>query len=211
MATVTAGMTVSLDGFVADPQGSASRLYRDLADLRGTDYMNTAIEQTGAVVMGRRTFEMGDPDPSCQNEPRLPPREPIAERSPGRRRRRDAAFSAGRGVHVGDTGLPLEDTGALQLDVLGTEGVEETAPLAEQHRDEMCFELVEDAGSERELRGSGAVDQHVLVARSPLGLGHRGADIVHVGDQRPLPRFAVGLTSWRSAERRASVSTSGRR
>ncbi len=62
MATVTAGMTVSIDGFVADPQGSASRLYPDLADLEGTDYMNAAIEQTGAVVMGRRTFEMGDPD-----------------------------------------------------------------------------------------------------------------------------------------------------
>jgi len=62
MATVTAGMTVSLDGFVADSQGSASRLFSDLADLGDTDYMKTAIEQTGAVVMGRRTFEMGDPD-----------------------------------------------------------------------------------------------------------------------------------------------------
>jgi hypothetical protein len=29
-------------------------------------------------------------------------------------------------VHVGDTGLPLEDSGALQLDVLGTALVEET-------------------------------------------------------------------------------------
>jgi hypothetical protein len=37
-------------------------------------------------------------------------------------------------VHVGDTGLPVEDPGALQLDVLGTEVVEETAPLAEKHR-----------------------------------------------------------------------------
>jgi dihydrofolate reductase len=62
MATVNAGMTMSLDGFVSDPQGSASSLYPDLADLRVTDYMNAAIEQTGAVVMGRRTFEMGDPD-----------------------------------------------------------------------------------------------------------------------------------------------------
>jgi dihydrofolate reductase len=62
MATVTAGMTVSLDGFVSDRRGSASRLYPDLADLRGTDYMNAAIEETGAVVMGRRTFEMADPD-----------------------------------------------------------------------------------------------------------------------------------------------------
>jgi dihydrofolate reductase len=62
MATVTAGMTVSLDGFVADRQGSVAQLYPDLADLRGTDYMDAAIEETGAVVMGRRTFEMADPD-----------------------------------------------------------------------------------------------------------------------------------------------------
>lgn len=36
--------------------------YPDLADLQGTDYMDAAIEATGAVVMGRRTFEMGDRD-----------------------------------------------------------------------------------------------------------------------------------------------------
>jgi dihydrofolate reductase len=62
MAKVIVGMTLSLDGFVADQSGSASRLYPDLAALRGTDYMNALIEETGAVVMGKRTFEMGDPD-----------------------------------------------------------------------------------------------------------------------------------------------------
>ena len=62
MATVIAGMTVSLDGFVADPSGSARRLYTDLAELRRSAYMEAAIEETGAVLMGRRTFEMGDPD-----------------------------------------------------------------------------------------------------------------------------------------------------
>jgi dihydrofolate reductase len=62
MATVTAGMTMSLDGLIADRQGSASALYPDLADLQDTDYMNAAIDETGAVVMGRRTFEMADPD-----------------------------------------------------------------------------------------------------------------------------------------------------
>ncbi len=62
MATVIAGMTMSLDGFVADAQGKVGRLYPDLRDLRDTDYMNAAIEETGAVVMGRRAFEMGDPD-----------------------------------------------------------------------------------------------------------------------------------------------------
>lgn len=62
MATVTAGMTMSLDGFVEDADGSVSLLYPDLADLRDTDYMNDAVEETGAVLMGRHTFEMGDPD-----------------------------------------------------------------------------------------------------------------------------------------------------
>jgi dihydrofolate reductase len=62
MAKLIAGMTVSLDGFVADSSGSAGRLYTDLPDLRGSAYMEAAIEETGAVLMGRRTFEMGDPD-----------------------------------------------------------------------------------------------------------------------------------------------------
>lgn len=62
MARVIVGMTMSLDGFVADHSGSVERLYPDLAALRGTAYMNVLIEETGAVLMGRRTFEMGDPD-----------------------------------------------------------------------------------------------------------------------------------------------------
>ena len=53
-------MTSSLDGFVADQDGSAGRLYPDLAALRGTPYMNAMIEETGAVLMGKRTFEMAE-------------------------------------------------------------------------------------------------------------------------------------------------------
>jgi dihydrofolate reductase len=62
MTSVIAGMTTSLDGFVADAGGGVGRLYPDLAALRDTPYMRAAIERTGAVLMGRRTFEMGDPD-----------------------------------------------------------------------------------------------------------------------------------------------------
>ena len=61
MGTVIAGMTMSLDGFVADPSGHVDRLFPDLAALRGTPYMNAAIDETGAVLMGRRTFEMETP------------------------------------------------------------------------------------------------------------------------------------------------------
>ena len=53
---------MSLDGFVADREGSVARLYPDLAAFRETGYMDSEIERTGAVLMGRRTFEMGDPD-----------------------------------------------------------------------------------------------------------------------------------------------------
>ena len=62
MAKVIVGMTISLDGFVADQNGNAGRLYPDLAALQHNAYMKDAIEQTGAVLMGRRTFEMADPD-----------------------------------------------------------------------------------------------------------------------------------------------------
>ena len=40
-------------------------------------------------------------------------------------------------MHVGDTAVPREDPGPLQLDVLGTEVVEEMAAFAEEHRDEV--------------------------------------------------------------------------
>jgi dihydrofolate reductase len=62
MAKVVIGMTISLDGFVQDQSGSAARLYPDLADLRDTAYMQDAIEETGAVIMGKKAFKMGDPD-----------------------------------------------------------------------------------------------------------------------------------------------------
>jgi hypothetical protein len=48
-------MTISLDGFVAGQNGNAGRLYPDWAALRHTAYRKGAIEQTGAVLMGRRT------------------------------------------------------------------------------------------------------------------------------------------------------------
>ena len=63
MARVIAGMTVSLDGFVQDANGSTDALYPDLAELQNSAYMKALQERTGAVLMGRRTFDMaGDPD-----------------------------------------------------------------------------------------------------------------------------------------------------
>ena len=61
MTRVIAGLTVSLDGYFEDADGTFAVLYSDLeAD---SPYLKASQAETGAVLMGRRTFDMaGDPD-----------------------------------------------------------------------------------------------------------------------------------------------------
>lgn len=51
-----AGMTVSLDGFM-----DADKVSPDFEELLETPAFKQMIEQTGAVIMGRHTYEMADP------------------------------------------------------------------------------------------------------------------------------------------------------
>jgi dihydrofolate reductase len=62
MARVIVGMTMSLDGFVSDRNGEVGRLYPDMEAMRQTEQLQEAIRSTGAVVMGRRSYEMGNGD-----------------------------------------------------------------------------------------------------------------------------------------------------
>ncbi len=63
MGKVIVGMTISLDGFVQDRDGSVGALYPDLDTLRDTEPLREAIQHTGAVVMGWNAFAMAnDPD-----------------------------------------------------------------------------------------------------------------------------------------------------
>ncbi|MEP7358672.1 MAG: dihydrofolate reductase family protein, partial [Anaerolineales bacterium] len=62
MGIVIGGMAISLDGFVEDQEGSTARLYPDMDALHETETLKEQIATTGAVVMGRKTFAMGDPD-----------------------------------------------------------------------------------------------------------------------------------------------------
>ena len=68
MAKVILGMTMSLDGFIHDREGSVADLYPDLEELRNTEPLQEAIRNTGAVVMGRNAFAMADdPDSYAGN------------------------------------------------------------------------------------------------------------------------------------------------
>jgi len=63
MGKVVLGMTMSMDGFINDRDGSVASLYPDLAELRETEPLKESIQNTGAVVMGRNAFAMAeDPD-----------------------------------------------------------------------------------------------------------------------------------------------------
>ncbi len=62
MGKVTGGMTISLDGFVNDRNGSVGALYPDLGELANAEALREAMIATGAVVMGRHTYDMANGD-----------------------------------------------------------------------------------------------------------------------------------------------------
>lgn len=60
MTKVIAGATMSLDGFVQDRTGSAAPLYADFDEFVASAHMRALQSGTGAVLMGRRTFDMAE-------------------------------------------------------------------------------------------------------------------------------------------------------
>lgn len=54
-------MNMSLDGFVNVSKESGVKLSPDFAELHKVPSFQKMIENTGAVIMGRRTYEMADP------------------------------------------------------------------------------------------------------------------------------------------------------
>jgi len=62
MGKVIIGATMSLDWFMNDRNGDVSRLYPDLEALRRTEMLGEEIRMTGAVVMGKRAYDMAEGD-----------------------------------------------------------------------------------------------------------------------------------------------------
>jgi dihydrofolate reductase len=63
MTKLIAGITTSLDGYVADGDGDAHALYTDFETMVTSEVMQEQLEETGAVLLGRGMFDAaGDPD-----------------------------------------------------------------------------------------------------------------------------------------------------
>lgn len=60
MSKVILGLTMSLDGYAEDINGSVNPLYSDLELLDETDVMDEFKKETGAVVMSGKEFYMAD-------------------------------------------------------------------------------------------------------------------------------------------------------
>lgn len=62
MGKVIGGMAISLDGYVNDRSGGVGLLYADFESFAESEYMQDSMKNTGAVVMGRRSYDMGNGD-----------------------------------------------------------------------------------------------------------------------------------------------------
>ncbi|WIG60166.1 MAG: dihydrofolate reductase family protein [Ktedonobacterales bacterium] len=62
MGKVIIGATMSLDWFMSDRTGDVSRLYPNLLALHETEMLQEEMRMTGAVVMGRRAYDMAQGD-----------------------------------------------------------------------------------------------------------------------------------------------------
>jgi dihydrofolate reductase len=184
MARLIAGMTVSLDGFVADGDGNADRLYPDLAELRDTPYMAAMQAETGAVLMGRRTFDMaGDTDSYADTYELQVPIFVVTHRPPARH--------------------PQEN------DRLTFTFVDDVAPAVEQARaaaGDRAVTVVGGADLNRQLLELGLVDE-LRIDVVPVLLG-AGLPLFDRAPSVPLEKLGVDdlptRTSLRYAVRRAT-------
>jgi dihydrofolate reductase len=169
LAKVIVGMTISLDGFVADQNGSAGRLYPDLAALRHTSYMKDAIAQTGAVLMGRRTFEMADPDAYVGNYEFQVPIFVLTHRPPQVAPKQDE--------HLTFTFV--------------TDGVESAVAKAKAAARDKAVQVVGGASISQQLLDAGLVDElHVDIMPVFLGKGLRSFESSNL-EQVRLEKISV--------------------
>lgn len=62
MARIIIGMVTSLDGYINDRNGKVDLLYPDMEGMRESPELQALIARTGAVLMGRNTYDMAGGD-----------------------------------------------------------------------------------------------------------------------------------------------------
>ena len=164
MTSVIAGLTLSLDGFFEDADGSAAALYTDLESLQDSAYLTSMQAETGAVLMGRRTFEMaGDPDSYADTYELQVPLFVVTHRLPDREPKRNERLFV----------------------TFVTDGVEAAVAGATAAAGDKAVQVVGGADLNRQLLAAGLVDElRIDVMPVLLGEGRRLFDDVPPGSVR---------------------------
>ena len=149
MSRVIAGLTVSLDGYFEDADGTFSALYSDFEELMGSTYMKTSQAETGAVLMGRRTFdEAPDPDSYAVDYEYQVPLFVLTHRAPDREPARNETLSV----------------------TFVTDGLESAVAQAVAAAGDRAVTVVGGGDLNRQLLGAGLADE-LRVDIMPLLLG----------------------------------------
>ena len=164
MSRVIAGLTVSLDGYFEDADGAFSALYSDFEQLMDSAYMKASQAETGAVLMGRRTFDMApDPDSYAVDYEYQVPLFVLTHRAPDREPRRNDRLSV----------------------TFVTDGLESAVAQATAAAGDSAVTVVGGADLNRQLLASGLADElRIDVMPVLLGGGRRLFDGLSV-DQAP--------------------------
>ncbi|OMQ15142.1 riboflavin biosynthesis protein RibD [Modestobacter sp. VKM Ac-2676] len=178
MSKVIAGMTISLDGFVADGSGDYGMLYTDFAELADGPYLAEAREVTGAALMGRRTFDGAeDPDGYAEGYEFQVPIVVLTHEPPARQpKRNDRLFFT-----------------------FVTEGVAAAVACASELAGDRAVTVIGGADVNQQLLAAGLVDE-LWVDVMPVLLGS-GRRLFDGASPQPLEKLRVEELSTRTCLR----------
>ncbi len=160
MAKVVLGTTMSLDGFIADRNGDLSPLYPDLEELRNTEMLQESMKDTGAVVMGRRSYDLAQGDLTGY-EYQVP------------------IFVV---THEAPKQVPKGQNDKLRV-IFVTEGIESAIERAKAAAGEKDVTIVGGANTAQQLLRAGLVDE-IEIGIMPLILGQGLRFFEHLDDEQ---------------------------
>lgn len=162
---------MSLDGFIADREGDSSSLYPDIGNLRNTEALAEMIEATGAVVMGRRSYDMGDTEEGYVDYEHQVPIFVITHRVPEVPAKHDQA-----------KGLTF---------TFVTDGVQSAVAQAKAAAGEKDVQVIGGASAAQQLISAGLLDQ-IQISLMPVLLGEGLRLFEHIGSTpRRLEKMKV--------------------
>jgi dihydrofolate reductase len=171
MGVVRLYMSMSLDGFVATRDRDLTPLYPDLESLRHTGPLAEMIEATGAVVMGRRSYDLGDTEEGYVDYEHQVPIFVLTHRVPERPAKHDPA-----------KGLSF---------TFVTDGVESAVEQARAAAGDKDVQVIGGAETAQQLINARLLDQ-IQVSIVPLLLGEGLRLFEHLGPtQRRLEKIKV--------------------